>query len=106
VLGKPFSPRWVWDVDISDCFGQISHEFIINKLSKVLYPKGTKLVNKWIKASIIECGVITLPSKGISQGGVISPLLCNMVLNGLESVTRKGYLKEKRNTSKLKLRNI
>jgi len=106
VLDKPSSPRWVWDVDISDCFNQISHEFIIKELNKVLYSKGTKLVLKWVKAGIIDKGIITLPSKGIPQGGVISPLLCNIVLNGLESVVRKGYLKERRNTVKLQLRNI
>jgi len=49
VFDKPHSPMWVWNVDISDCFGQISHEFITKELEKVLYPKGTKLViiNEW-----------------------------------------------------------
>jgi len=106
VLDKPFSPLWVWDLDISDCFNQISHEYISKELDKVLYPKGSKLILKWIKASIIEKGIITLPSKGIPQGGVTSPLLCNIALNGLESVVRKGHLKERRNTVKLQLRNI
>jgi len=106
VLDKPFSPLWVWDLGISDCFNQISHEYISKELDKVLYPKGSKLILKWIKAGIIEKGIITLPSKGIPQGGVTSPLLCNIALNGLESVVRKGHLKERRNIVKLQLRNI
>lgn len=91
LLDKKSSPRWIWDADISDCFNQISHEFTMKELNNMLYPKGKVLVYKWLKAGISEKGVITMPTKGIPQGGVISPLLCNLTLNGLENVVRKGY---------------
>lgn len=95
LLDKKTPPRWVWDADISDCFNQISHDAIMTKLNGKLFPKGTKLVYKWLKASIFENGKTILVKKGIPQGGVISPLLCNMVLNGLEKVVRKGYVTNK-----------
>jgi RNA-directed DNA polymerase len=95
-LDKRNSPRWVWDVDISDCFGQISHEFLENKLKTVLFSQGQKLVSKWLKAGVFEKEKITLPSKGVPQGGVISPLLCNIALNGLENVIRKKKPKSKK----------
>lgn len=106
LLDKPTSPRWVWDVDISDCFNQISHEFLRKEVSQILYPKGSKLVNKWLKAEILENGSVTIPKKGIPQGGVISPLLCNIVLNGLENIIRKGYPGHHNAPAKLNLTGI
>jgi RNA-directed DNA polymerase len=91
LLNKPDAPSIVWDADISKCFDSISHEFLSQEVPKYLYPKGSRLVLKWVKAGIIEKGVISIPKRGISQGGVISPLLCNITLNGLENVVRKGY---------------
>jgi len=77
---------------MSDCFGQIYHTFLENKLKKVLFPQGWRLVIcEWLKAVILENSRITFPKKGVLQGGVISPLLCNIALNGLESIVRKGY---------------
>jgi retron-type reverse transcriptase len=67
LLDKETSPRWVWDADISDCFNQISHDVIMRKLKGKLYPKGSKLVYKWLKASISEKGQTILVKKGIPQ---------------------------------------
>jgi len=50
---------------------------------------------KWLKAEIIEKGSIIKPTQGIPQGGVISPLLCNISLNGLEYVVRQGVTSHK-----------
>jgi len=56
---------------------------------------GNSLVSKWLKAEIIEKGIITKPTCGIPQGGVISPLLCNISLNGLEKVVRQNVTSHK-----------
>jgi RNA-directed DNA polymerase len=106
LLDKKHSPRFIWDADISDCFGQISHEFLMNEVTKILYPSGSKLVYKWLKAGIIEKGVITFPKKGTPQGGVISPILCNITLNKLENVIRKGNLKHSNSSKLSNLRNV
>jgi RNA-directed DNA polymerase len=49
------------------------------------------LISKWIKCGVVDKGVITYPTKGTPQGGVISPLLCNMTLNGIDNIIRPGY---------------
>lgn len=91
IINKPTSPKWVWDVDISKCFDNISHEFIESKIDPILCNTGKTLIKKWIKAGIVEKGAITYPSAGTPQGGVISPLLCNMTLNGIDELIRPDY---------------
>lgn len=90
LLDKPNPPRYVWDADISKCFDKISHEFLEKETRVLLNAKGREFVKKWLKAPIVERGVKTYPSEGTPQGGVLSPLLCNITLNGLENVIRNG----------------
>jgi|JI91814CRNA_FD_contig_101_59818_length_2557_multi_8_in_0_out_0_1 RNA-directed DNA polymerase len=90
ILDKRNSPKWLWDVDISKCFDSISHEFLKKNLKVLLYAKGNEYTSKWLKASIIDKGVITIPVIGIPQGNILSPLLCNITLNGLENAIREG----------------
>jgi RNA-directed DNA polymerase len=90
ILDKPFSPMWVWDVDISKCFDSISHEYLEGELGTVLSAKGNEFTSKWLKAPIIDKGIIEIPKKGTPQGNILSPLLCNITLNGLENVVRPG----------------
>lgn len=85
--GKPRWSYWLWDADIENCFGEISHEFLLTKLTKGLV-KDTTPYKEWLKAGIREKGVITSPTKGTPQGGVISPILCNLALNGIEKIIR------------------
>jgi RNA-directed DNA polymerase len=101
ILDKKASPMWIWDVDLEKCFDTISHEFLNEKLSEFLCPFGHKYVSKWLKAEIIENGIITKPTCGIPQGGVISPLLCNITLNGLEYAIREGVTSHKSTKGKL-----
>jgi RNA-directed DNA polymerase len=90
ILDKPTRPMYVWVVDVEKCFDEISHEFINRRLENLLCIKGREFVEKWLKASIVDNGVITHPVKGTPQGSVISPLLCNITFNGLEEVVRPG----------------
>lgn len=90
ILDKPRSPKWLWDVDISKCFDRISHEFLEKELKVLLYAKGNEYTSKWLKAPIIDKGVIIIPVIGTPQGNILSPLLCNITLNGLENAIRDG----------------
>lgn len=82
--------KWVFDADIKKCFDKISHEALIEKLST--YPEMERQVQSWLKAGVLTelngpqgNGVeISLPTEGTPQGGVISPLLANIALHGLE----------------------
>lgn len=90
ILDKPNGPKWIWDVDIKNCFDKISHDFLVKEIDPITCPKAKEYVVKWFKAPIISKGVKTFPSEGTPQGGILSPLLCNIALNGLENAVRDG----------------
>lgn len=90
ILDKPRSPKWLWDVDVSKCFDKISHEFLEKELKMLLYARGNEYTSKWLKAPIIDKRVIIIPVMGTPQGNILSPLLCNITLNGLENSIREG----------------
>jgi len=90
LLDKKSGPRYIWDVDIEKCFDNISHEFLEKEIEPMICPKAYEYILKWLKAPIIEKGIKTFPRKGTPQGAIISPLLCNIALNGLENAVRDG----------------
>lgn len=81
-------PKWVYDADIRKCFDQIDHQALLNKLNT--YPQMRKQVRAWLKAGVMEGYAnnlkepVTTTELGTPQGGVISPLLANIALHGLE----------------------
>ena len=77
---------YVLDADISGCFDNISHEGLLQKLRTI--PTLRKLIKAWLKAGVMEGDVFHTTKSGTPQGGVISPLLANIALDGLETETR------------------
>jgi RNA-directed DNA polymerase len=75
-------PKFVLDTDIEKCFDRIEHSALVEKLSAI--QPITKLVRGWLKAGIVDDGKMLFPKAGTPQGGVISPLLMNVALHGLE----------------------
>lgn len=92
IFDKPWHPEYVWDADIEKCFDNISHDFLMKAIKPLLLERGQTYISKWLRDKIHDKGKIITPSKGIPQGGVISPLLCNVALNGLEGVVRSEEL--------------
>jgi RNA-directed DNA polymerase len=78
-LAKKYSPIWVLEADIKGCFDNISHEWLIANI-----PMNKQILSKWLKAGFIDKGIFNKTSGGTPQGGIISPLLANMTLDGLE----------------------
>jgi len=78
-LSHKGSSQWVLDADISGCFDNISHDALLNKL-----PVFTKVIRRWLKAGVVEFGRKSESLAGTPQGGIISPLLANIALDGLE----------------------
>ena len=70
------------DTDIEKCFDRICHAALLRKLSTI--QPISKLVHGWLKAGIVDEGKMIFPKTGSPQGGVISPLLMNVTLHGLE----------------------
>ena len=79
--GKRNCDRWVLDADIKGFFDNIAHESILNMIDS--HPK-RELIKGWLKAGFIDRGIYKPTETGTPQGGVISPLLANIGLHGLE----------------------
>lgn len=73
------SSEWILDADISGCFDNIEHDAILARV-----PVFTRVIRQWLKAGVVEFGRRTDSPTGTPQGGVISPLLANIALNGME----------------------
>ena len=79
VLGKRSSATWVLEADIKGCFDNISHEWIMQYI-----PLSKKVLRQWLKAGYIDQKTWFPTMAGTPQGGIISPTIANMVLDGLE----------------------
>jgi RNA-directed DNA polymerase len=73
--------KWVVDADIKGAFDNINHNLLLNALGEV---PGRELVRQWLKAGVMEEGAFQATEAGTPQGGVISPLLLNIALHGME----------------------
>jgi len=78
------SPKYVLDGDIRKCFDQINHDALLDKLDT--FPVMHRQLRAWLKAKIIMQDETIFPQKGTPQGGVLSPLLANIALNGIEDL--------------------
>jgi len=74
--------KWVVDADIKGAFDNIDHEFLLRAIGQA---PGRELLRQWLKAGIMEDGVFHETPLGTPQGGVISPLLLNIALHGMEA---------------------
>src|SRR5215469_10641721 len=90
-LGIRYKPKFVFDAAIKGCFDAINHEALLKKLHT--YPKLTRLICGWLKAGVLEGQDFTPTEQGTPQGGVISPLLANVALHGMERVAKEGFAK-------------
>jgi len=71
---------WILDADIKSAFDTISHDFILDAIG--LCP-GREWIRQWLKAGYMEAEVFHTTDAGTPQGGVISPLLANIALDGM-----------------------
>jgi RNA-directed DNA polymerase len=78
--------EWILDADIKGAFDHISHQYILEAIGDI---PGKELIKQWLKAGYVEANKFFPTSEGTPQGGIISPLLANIALNGLEEVISK-----------------
>jgi RNA-directed DNA polymerase len=86
ILSQQNRAKWVFEGDIKACFDRISHEWLLKNV-----PMDKVILSKWLKAGFIDKYVFYPTDAGVPQGGIISPVLANLALDGLETELRKRY---------------
>jgi RNA-directed DNA polymerase len=80
------NPAWVLEGDIKGCFDNIDHNWLLRNV-----PTDRTVLRKWLKSGYLEGRLFHDTVSGTPQGGVISPVLANLVLDGLEARLRSRF---------------
>ena len=86
VLCKEYSPKWILEGDIKGCFDHISHEWLLTHI-----PMDKVMLRKWLKCGYVFNKNLFPTEEGTPQGGIISPTLANMTLDGLQGILAERY---------------
>jgi RNA-directed DNA polymerase len=79
VLSRSFAAQWVLEADIKGCFDNIDHQWLLDHV-----PMDRVVLRKWLKCGVVDTGRLLPTDAGTPQGGIISPTLANLALDGLE----------------------
>ena len=85
-LSRKDSATWVLEGDIKGCFDNINHQWLMQNI-----PMDKKILQQWLNAGFIENKQLFPSTQGTPQGGIISPTLANMALDGLETAIDKAF---------------
>lgn len=85
-LAQKNSAPWILEGDIKSCFDRISHDWLLAHV-----PMERQTLRKWLKAGYLEQGILHATDDGTPQGGIISPVLANLTLDGLERLLKSKY---------------
>ena len=85
--------RWVVDMDLEKFFDRVNHDILMSRIARRVKDKRIlKLIRVFLQSGIMEGGVTSLRSEGTPQGGPISPLLSNILLDDLDKeLERRGH---------------
>lgn len=93
------SAQWILEGDIKGCFDNISHAWLLENI-----PMDKQVLKKWLKAGYIERHNFNATEDGTPQGGIISPILANMTLDGLETLLNKHFFMRSENGKRRNLK--
>ena len=85
-LSNSFNAQWVLDADISGCFDNISHNWLLANI-----PMDKAVLRKWLQSGFVWKTQLFPTEAGTPQGGIISPTLANMTLDGMEKTLRQRF---------------
>jgi RNA-directed DNA polymerase len=90
VLARKGRAPWILEGDIRGCFDNISHEWMLRHV-----PTDARILRQWLKAGFVENRTLFPTEAGTPQGGIISPVLANLTLDGLQQQLQ-DYCQERR----------
>lgn len=85
IFSGHYSAQWVLEADIKGCFDNISHKWLLENI-----PMDNKILKQWLKAGFIDKKEFFASREGTPQGGIISPVLANLTLDGMENFIYKA----------------
>ena len=88
-LCRKTGPQWILEGDIKGCFDNISHEWLLSHI-----PMEKRILQQWLKSGFMEKNSFYRTEDGTPQGGIISPVLANMTLDGLEDLLFQLFKRE------------
>ena len=100
-LSRKTSPKWILEGDIKGCFDNISHDWLIENI-----PMDKSILKQFLKAGFIFKGELFPTEDGTPQGGVISPILANMALDGMQKVLSDKFHTNRLGKIDLRLKNV
>ncbi len=86
VLAAHHMAEWILEGDIKSCFDRISHDWLLANI-----PMDKAILRKWLKAGFMEEGILYPTDEGTPHGGIISPVLANMALDGLGPMLEEKF---------------
>ena len=95
-LARKTSAQWVLEADIKACYDEISHPWMVANI-----PTDKVILQKWLKAGYVYQDELFPTDAGVPQGGIISPVVANMTLDGLEAMLAEKFPKAKRTGLKM-----
>src|SRR4051794_30236039 len=91
-------PEWIWEGDIKSCFDRIGQDWLLEHI-----PMDKVLLRRWLEAGYLEGGVVHPTTAGTPQGGIISPVLANYTLDGLQALLAEHFPPTGKNRKKVHL---
>jgi RNA-directed DNA polymerase len=85
-LARKTAPEWVVEGDIKSCFDEIEHEWLIEHI-----PMDNHMLKQFLKAGYVYEKQLFPTENGTPQGGIISPVLANATLNGIETLLKGEF---------------
>ena len=95
-LCRKDSPEWVLEGDIKGCFDNISHQWLLNNI-----PMDKSILKQFLKAGYVFERHLFPTDAGTPQGGIVSPILANFALDGIEKILSDKYPKNKKDRNRV-----